>query len=200
MRHASPVTTAPPSTDPDDDDALERRSTFAIGIVLVVVGLAFLAVRQLGVDLTEAGWPLFVIVPGLVLFALAFVVGGRPGSGFAVGGAITTVTGLLLAFQNATGLWATWAYAWALVAPGGVGIGLLVYGTFTRQRDLALGGVWSLLVGLALFLVGAFFFESVIGLSGDRIEGLDTLLAAGVIVLGIVVVVFSLAGGRRRAA
>lgn len=168
----------------------------AVGLVLVLVGAGFLLVRQLGIDVADAGWPLFVIVPGLILFALAFVVGGRHGAGFAVAGAITTVTGLVLAAQNATGLWATWAYVWPLVAPGGVGLGLLVYGAATRQRDLALSGGWSLLVGLALFVGFAFFFESVIGLSGDRIEGLDTMLAAAVFVLGVVILLLGLRGNR----
>jgi hypothetical protein len=197
-----PMTAAPdanPGQTPDDA-ATERRVTLAIGIALVLVGGAFLAVRQAGIDLADAGWPLFVIVPGLVLFALAFVVGGRAGTGFAVAGSIVTVTGLVLAVQNATGLWATWAYAWALIAPGASGLGLLVYGAATRQRDLALPGAWALLTGLALFLVFAFFFESVIGLSGDAITGLDTLLSAAIVGLGVVILGVGLAGGRRRSA
>ncbi len=122
---------------------------------------------------------------------------GGGGSGFAVAGAIVTVTGVVLAVQNQTGLWSTWAYAWALVAPGGVGLGLLVYGALTRQRELALAGAWALLVGLALFLGFAFFFESVIGLSGGRIRNLDVVLAAALVVLGLVIVVFSLRPARR---
>jgi hypothetical protein len=172
--------------------------TLAIGVLLILGGAAVLAVRQLGLDVGAAGWPLFVIVPGIVLFVVALVVGGRPGTGFAVGGSVTTVTGLILAFQNQTGLYATWAYAWALVAPGGIGLGLFVYGSLTRQRELALGGLWTLLTGLVIFIVAAFFFESIIGLSGDRIEGLDALLAAAVMVLGIGIVVVGLTGGRRR--
>ncbi len=181
-----------------DEDAADRRVMLAIGLVLVAVGAGFLLARQLEIDLRDAGWPMFVIVPGLVLFVVAFVVGGRAGTGFAVAGAVVTVTGLILAVQNATGLWATWAYAWALVAPGGVGLGLFVYGTLTGQRDLALPGGSALLVGLALFIGFAFFFESVIGLSGDRIEGLDALLALGVVVLGVVILGFGLFGGRGR--
>lgn len=190
--------THPPDPTGQRSDAVGRRGSLALGLLLVVVGLAFLAVRQWGLDLAGTGWPLFVIVPGLVLFAAAFLVGGRPGTGFAVAGAVTVVTGVILAVQNATGLWATWAYAWALVAPGGVGLGLLVYGTLTRQRDLALGGGWSVLVALAIFLVGAFFFESVLGLSGNRIQGLDTLLAGALVLLGMLVIGFGLLGGRRR--
>jgi len=190
--------THPPDPTGQRSDAVGRRGSLALGLLLVVVGLAFLAVRQWGLDLAGTGWPLFVIVPGLVLFAAAFLVGGRPGTGFAVAGAVTVVTGVILAVQNATGLWATWAYAWALVAPGGVGLGLLVYGTLIRQRDLALGGGWSVLVALAIFLVGAFFFESVLGLSGNRIQGLDTLLAGALVLLGMLVIGFGLLGGRRR--
>ena len=180
------------------EPAVERRMTLAIGILLILGGAAVLAVRQLGLDLGEAGWPLFVIVPGIVLFVVGLGVGGRAGTGFAVAGTVTTVTGLILAFQSQTDLYATWAYAWALVAPGGIGLGLLLYGALTGQRDLVLGGLWTLLTGLVIFIVAAFFFESVIGLSGDRIEGLDALLAGGVMVLGVAIVVAGLTGGGRR--
>lgn len=174
----------------------ERRSSVVIGAVLIVVGGMFLVGRQLGIDVGRTGWPLFVIAPGVILFLVSFAVGGRAGAGFAVAGAIVTVTGLVLAVQSQTGLWATWAYAWALVAPGGVGLGLLLYGGLTGQRDLAMSGAAALLSGLALFLVFAFFFESVIGLSGQRIAGLDTVLAGGIVVLGAVIVLLSLRPAR----
>ena len=175
----------------------ERRSNLVVGGLLVLVGIVFLVGRQVGFDLGRTGWPLFVIGPGVVLFLASFAVGGRAGAGLAVAGAIVAVTGVILAVQNQTGLWSTWAYAWALVAPGGVGLGLLVYGALTGQRDLAMSGAATLLTGLALFLVFAFFFESVIGLSGRRVAGLDALLAAGLVVLGAVMVVLSLRPNRR---
>jgi hypothetical protein len=196
-RPAAPSEPRPTATE-RPATATERRMTLAVGIVLILGGAAVLAVRQLGLDLGEAGWPLFVIVPGIVLFVVGLAVGGRAGTGFAVGGSVTTVTGLILAFQSQTGLYATWAYAWALVAPGGIGLGLFLYGSLTRQRDLALGGLWSLLTGLVIFIVAAFFFESIIGLSGDRIEGLDALLAGALVVLGLGILVVGLTGGRRR--
>jgi len=52
----------------------------------------------------------------------------------AVGG-ILTMVGVVLAVQEAYDLYQTWAYAWALVAPGGVGLGLTIYGLFTGRRD-----------------------------------------------------------------
>jgi hypothetical protein len=180
-----------------DERATERRTTLAVGVLLIVVGATFLIGRQVGVDWGDVGWPLFVIVPGLVLFVLALAVGGKAGSGFAVPAGVVTMTGVVLAVQNATDLWETWAYAWALVAPGGVGIGLLLYGLLTRQPDMATGGVWALLAGLGLFLGFGFFFESVIGLSGGRVAGMETLMAAGIVAIGVVIVVLSVAGRRR---
>jgi hypothetical protein len=174
----------------------ERRTTVALGAMLIVIGVAFLVGQQLDVDWERVGWPVFVIVPGLVLFALAVAVGGRGGAGFAVPAGIVTMTGLVLAVQNATDLWATWAYAWALVAPGGVGVGLVAYGIVTRQAEFVSGGAWALLVGVGLFLGFAFFFESIIHLSGDQLTGLDTVFAAGLVLLGAVVVALSLT--RRR--
>jgi hypothetical protein len=195
---APPVSSTPPVASGPPEDAVERRVSLAIGILLILGGAGVLAVRQLGLEVGEAAWPLFVIVPGVVLFVVGLAVGGRAGTGFAVAGTVTVVTGLILAFQSQTGLYATWAYAWALVAPGAIGLGLLLYGGLTGQRDLALGGLWSLLTGLVIFIIGAFFFESVIGLSGDRIEGLDVLLAAAIMVLGIGIVAVGLMGGGRR--
>ena len=181
----------------EEDRDTQRRSSVVVGALLVIVGAIFLIARLGRVDVGQTGWPLFVIVPGIVLFLLSFAIGRRAGAGFAVAGAIVVVTGVILAVQNQTGLWATWAYAWALVAPGAVGLGLLLYGALTGQRDLATSGGATLLAGLGLFLVFAFFFESVIGLSGERIPGLDALLAAGLVVLGAVILVLSLRPGRR---
>jgi len=86
-----------------------------LGIVLIVVGALLFVDRVVGIDLASAGWPLFVIVPASCCSAWGVSMTGREGIGLAVGGGITTVVGLILAVQNATGLWATWAYAWALV-------------------------------------------------------------------------------------
>lgn len=175
----------------------ERRSRIGLGILLIVLGVAFLAGRQLQFDWGAVGWPMFIVASGIGLFVLAFVVGGKPGTGFAVPAGIVTMTGLVLATQNATGLWATWAYAWALVAPFGVGIGLVIYGLLTGQREIARNGTGPLLSGLGLFAGFALFFEGFVGLSGFAIAGADTLIAAGIVILGVVVVLLGL---RRRPA
>ena len=138
-----------------------------------------------------------MLVPGIVLFAGGLSMGGKPGLALAVPGGIVSMVGVVLTFQSATGLWATWAYAWALVAPGGVGLAFVLYGLLTGQRDIARGGVPLLLTGLGLFIGFGLFFEGVLHLSGpgvpargadprDRLVG----LGCGVLLLGVF-------GGRR---
>lgn len=158
-----------------------------LGAVLILLGGLALVGRALSIDVFAVGWPLFVLVPGIVMFATAVGIGGRAGMALAIPGGIVTVTGLILAAQSATGLWATWAYAWALVAPGGVGLSMVVYGALTRQRDIVGVGLPLLGIGLALFLAFGLFFEAVLGLNGQAIDSVESLLALGLIAIGIVV-------------
>jgi hypothetical protein len=169
----------------------EQRGMLVLGGLLVVVGVLALVGRGLGVDAFALGWPLFVIVPGLLLFSFAVMARGPAGAAVAIPAGVVTMAGIVLAVQNATDLWATWAYAWGLVAPGGVGIGLLAYGFVTGHRDSVRAGLPILAVGLGLFLGFGLFFEGVIGLNGSAIVGAESLLAGGLVVLGLVL----LAGG-----
>jgi len=90
------------------------RGGLLVGALLIVLGAGALAVRETG---PEIGWPAWVILPGLVLLLAAFAVPEPAGSGLAVVGGIVTAVGAVLAVQDATGTYASWAYAWALVAP-----------------------------------------------------------------------------------
>src|SRR5690242_20138489 len=93
----------------------DTRGGVVLGLILIALGGIFLVDRLTGIDLGRFGWPLFVIVPGVLVLAWGVSMNGREGIGLAIGGGITLVVGLILAVQNTTGLWATWAYAWALV-------------------------------------------------------------------------------------
>jgi hypothetical protein len=176
-----------------------RRGSIVLGVILVVAGLLAVLGRQLDVDIVAIGWPLFVLIPGILLLAGSLFVGGRPGIGLAIPGGIVTMTGLVLAFQNATDTFQTWAYAWALVAPGGVGVGLVLYGLLTGQRESLRAGVPVLLTGLGLFLAFGFIFEGILGLSGGRFPGFENAFAIGLIVLGVIVLGLGLVGRRNRA-
>jgi hypothetical protein len=175
-----------------------ERGTVILGLVLVVIGALALLGRALSIDILGLGWPLFVLIPGIVMFAGGVAIGGRAGLGLAVPGGIVTMVGVVLSAQAATGLWATWAYAWALVAPGGVGLAFLVYGLLTRQPDLARNGIPILLTGLGLFVAFGLFFEGVLHLSGDALPLAEPVLATGLILLGAAILVLGAMGRRGR--
>ncbi len=178
----------------------ERRGGVILGIVLIALGGFFLAERVVGFDLGHYGWPFFVIVPGVLLFAGALATADvQAGTGLATAGGITTMVGLVLLVQNLTGLWATWAYAWALVGPGGSGVGLFLYGLFRGQSDLVSAGARTIGVALALFAGLGLFFEGVIGLSGEPFLLNSQLASVALIVAGVILVALSLIRGRRPA-
>jgi len=153
-----------------------------LGILLIAFGLAFLVLQQLEVDFARFGWPLFVIVPGIALVIYGLYL--AEGSGAVVGGTITTIVGLILLYQNSTGHWESWAYAWALAAPTGVGLGLILYGILRDQPSVVSGGLWPLGIGLAIFGVGFVFFEQLIGISDRQLPIPGWFVPAALVVVG----------------
>jgi hypothetical protein len=159
-----------PSREPGGDIMLQpipRRRTAgpaALGMILVIVGAVLLLVRQAGPDILETvgenGWPLFIIVPGLLLLAVAALAEPPRGVAFAISGAIVTTVGSLLWYQQATGNWESWAFAWALL-PTAAGVALVVYGALTRHQSFVSSGLWTGGIGALLFAVGAWFFGDV---------------------------------------
>lgn len=156
-----------------------------LGGILIVVGLVFFASQQLNIDIGEATWPFYVIAPGVAM--LTFGLTQRRGSGLAIAGSIVTMVGLVLIYQNATDHWESWAYAWALVGPGGSGIGMLLYGTRSRDAKMARDGFFTILTALGLFAAGFVFFEGVIGISGRRLPLPEWALPVAVIAIGVLV-------------
>jgi hypothetical protein len=178
--------TAPARQHPDD-------ASLVIGVVLIAVGGLLLAGRVLNVDLfaflRPLFWPFYIIVPGLLLYAMSLIVRGD-GEPLAVIGSIATAVGLVLFYQNTTGHWQSWSYMWALVAPTSFGLGLAVYGTIKGRRKKAKEGLEAAKVGAILFLVGAVFFELILGISGFGLGRLGwPILLIG---LGLFVLVRSL--------
>jgi hypothetical protein len=173
-----------------------RRGTIALGLALVILGGLALLGRMFSIDLLGLGWPIFVLAPGIALFAAGLAVGGRAGLGLAIPGGIVSMVGVVLSFQAATGLWATWAYAWALVAPGGVGVALVLYGLLTGQGDLVRNGVPVLLTGLGLFVAFGLFFEGLLHLSGDALPIGEEILAGGLVILGAAILLMGVLGRR----
>jgi hypothetical protein len=161
MVHEPPK--APPPPAAPRPGRRTSATSAALGIVLVVVGLFALLVAFAGVDLTTYGWPLFVIVPGLTLLVVGFL---GLGQGASIPGGIVTVLGLLLAYQSSTGDWATWTFAWALVAPGGVGLGMYLQALRDRDAMALRTGRTLMFIAVIIFMIGFVLFESIMGISG----------------------------------
>jgi hypothetical protein len=157
----------------------------AIGLVLVLIGAALFAGQLLDVGIDDIGWPFFVIAAGVAVLVIGLVVVGE--QGMVIGGTITTTVGLVLLYQNNTGRWESWAYAWALVGPAASGLGLALWGIRSRNGSDIRNGTWGLLGGLAFFVIGFLFFEGVIGIGGDRLRLPEWLLPVAVIAIGVVV-------------
>ena len=159
-----------------------------LGLLLIVLGAAALLARTAGFNLFEAvgpwGWPLFIIVPGLVLLGASLLPARPHGIGFATAGAIVTTVGLILLYQWRTDHWESWAYAWALL-PGAAGLAQVAYGLYAEQRAMVNRGLWMTGIAGALFVVGAWFFEGLFA-GQPRPLGLDWGPIA-LIVLGAVV-------------
>ena len=187
---AEPTEPPPPESPSVTAATPERRGssgTALLGILLITVGIFFFIGQWLSIDWGAATWPFYVIAPGLALMAWGLT--QRDGSGLTVAGSIVTMVGLVLLYQNTTGNWESWAYAWALVGPGGSGLGMLLYGTRSGNRKMARDGFWQILVAIGLFVAGFIFFEGIIGISGERLPLPEWLLPVAVIAIGLLVLV-----------
>ncbi len=158
------------------------RSTLLIGILLVGLGALFLLGQILRIDLWQFFWPFFVIVPGLLVF-VGMVLGGKPAGPLAIPGSIVTMVGLLLLYQAITGHWESWAYAWALIFPTAVGIGLVINGAWSGiERLVEVGWKW-ITAGAVIFLIGGMFFELILNISRSLIG--DVVWPGLLIALGL---------------
>jgi hypothetical protein len=175
------TTTTPPERPPETGGV----PTIAIGVVLVAVGALLFAGQLAGIGIEDIGWPFFVIAAGVAILLIGLVVANE--QGMVVGGTVVTTVGLVLFYQDQTGRWETWAYAWALVGPAASGLGLALWGLRSGNAGDLRNGTWGLLGGLAIFAVGFLFFEGVIGIGGDRLALPEWLLPVAVIGIGVAV-------------
>jgi hypothetical protein len=160
-----------------------------LGVLLIVMGVLFFVGQAVGFDLGRFGWPFFVIIPGVALSGVGLATSGPTGERITPLGAAVTMVGVILLYQNTADHFESWAYAWALVFPTSTGLGQIVYGSLKGSKEMVESGGRSALIGAALFVVGAFFFELVVGISGFEL-GLDGFgWPLGLVMVGIVLLV-----------
>lgn len=150
------------------------------GVLLIALGILFLVGQIFDIHIGRYVWPFMVIVPGVVLFFGALAVEEELAKALAIIGGIVTMVGTILLVQSITDLWASWSYAWALVAPTGPGVSLWLLGVAKDNDELVKSGKDLVRVGLVMFVIAAVFFELVIGVSGFGMGryGLPLLLIA----------------------
>ena len=139
-----------------------RRSSIAFGLVLVLLGVWFLAIQMVPALQTwlapETTWPLIVIGIGAA-FLLFAILGGIPG--LAVPACIIGGIGSILYWQNATNRWESWAFIWTLI-PGFAGLGTVLMGLLGEKRGESIrGGLWLMAISLVMFAIFSSFLGGV---------------------------------------
>jgi hypothetical protein len=159
-----------------------RGSSLVAGFLLLVVGGILLA-NQLNPGLLanylpkSFTWPWYVIGTGLVFLFFALLTGT---GGLAVPGSVIGTIGFILYYQNQTGDWESWAFAWILI-PAAVGLGIILMSLIEGHIRSATPGLWLLGINLAIFLVFWAIFRRDSSLIGSYWPVL--LIVVGVFVL-----------------
>ena len=145
---------------------MKRRRSFTLGFLLILMGAWFLAVQFVpGIEAWMeriADWPIWVIGPGLIFIAAGLISGVTE---LMIPGSIVGGIGLILYYQNVTGDWQSWAYAWALIIVF-VGIGIFLANLFKgKLRNGVNEGGPPFMTGLILFLIFGSIFRAAFGQS-----------------------------------
>jgi hypothetical protein len=186
-----------PGSLAEPQSARRQGVSWVLGMVFVVIGgVAFVSTltgnwmsRWL---FSESGWPLIIVGAGVFLLLMMFA-GGRTAAWLAIPASLTTATGVVLWAMNVTEQWQTMAYAWALIAPTGVGLGIWLQGVWAGQTPMIADGQRVAAIGLALFVGFAFVFEVLIDLSGLMVS--DAVRSAAPVLLIALGVVFLMRAG-----
>jgi hypothetical protein len=128
----------------------KRRSNLVGGLLLILLGAWFLLGQFWPGLHLEFSWPWIIVGVGVLMLVIGLL-SGEPD--MAVPACVVGGIGGLLYWQNATGNWESWAYAWSLI-PGFVGVGVVLSGLLGGGAGKAVRDGGSLiLVSLALFAV-----------------------------------------------
>ena len=130
------------------------------------MGLVLMFGKLLQIPFGSFLWPFIFIIPGGLVLLAALSSDNSSGEGLAILGGILSSLGLLFLAQSITGWWASWAYAWSLIAPTSVGVAQLLYGQAQHRDEIEKSGRRLINLGLTMFVIGFVFFELVLGVSG----------------------------------
>ena len=169
----------------------QNRTQLALGILLVLIGVWFIAVRQVPIlkpfSNLNLDWPFYVIGAGVVLLLIGLVTDAPR---MAIPAAIVAGIGGILYYQNISQDWQSWNFMWTLI-PGFVGVGNILAGLFGDDTRHNIGrGINLIVISAVLFLIFAAIF--------NRINILGNYGAAGLLILlGLYVIGRGLMSSRR---
>ncbi len=197
---------------PDQNRRRAHTPQASLGILLIVAGVVILALQYVHVDLSwlpkrwaDLSWPLHIIIPGLAVFVVGLGLPDGAGEGLSGFGLMVASVGTLLWYQDVTGTWASWAYAWALVFPAAGGLAGIIHGTLHANWRHVRDSAGGFLFGMVMFLVLGLVFESWLGFEGFGLGRLASLIpawipGAALLVVGLIVLLAGIPGryGSRR--
>ena len=157
------------------------------GTVLIAVGVLSL-LSQIFSNLNFWGfiWPFFVMGFG-AMFYIGMFAGGKSVSGLAIPATIITTIGLILFYQNITGHWESWSYAWSVIVFA-VGLGIYIMGLYGEDEGQRTSGKGVMKVGVILFIIFGGFFEMIFS-AGARFGLRQFIFPAGLILLGLYLII-----------
>lgn len=160
-----------------------NRTQLVLGILLIIVAGWLIATRinpALGdlIHLPPFDWPMWVVIAGAALLVLGLLVGAPD---MAIPACIVAGIGGILYYQNSSGNWGSWAYAWTLI-PGFAGIGEILAGLLgDDMRHNLRQGLNGLLVSVVLFVI----FSGIFGAWGSFGPNAQYVLIALLFIFGI---------------
>ena len=161
----------------------QNRTQLALGILLVLIGVWFIAVRQVAIlkpfSNLNFGWPFYLIGAGVVLLLVGLVTDAPR---MAIPAAIVAGVGGILYYQNMSHDWVSWNFMWTLI-PGFVGVGNILAGLFGDDMRHNIGrGINLIVISAVLFLIFAAIFNR-INILGNY-GGAGLLILLGLYVIG----------------
>lgn len=163
-----------------------------LGIALLFLGIVLLGGELLGFRFGTILWPFIFIIPGAVLFLSALSSQDSHAEGVAILGSMMAALGVIFLLQQMLNMWASWAYAWALLAPTSIGVAQVIFGKQHNRDSLVKNGKGLIEVGLTLFFIFFVFFELILNISGKNFIPFGVpAFPVALIVLGIFVIVRS---------
>ncbi len=175
----------------------EKQSIFhgpvMFGVCLLLVGIVLLVGELFNFPFSSVMWTFIFIIPGGILFLSANSSQDSHAEGLAILGSMMMALGFIFLLQSALNMWASWAYAWTLLAPTSIGIAQVIFGRQHDRDALVKNGNRLIEIGLTMFFIFFVFFELLLNISGKNLipAGLPTFPIT-LVVLGLFIVVRSI--------